>query len=109
AVRGGVKGKRGEEALITLSSLRGKPIDASIAMQLESADAKLRPALYDLVGRRRLAAAVPALKKAADSADERTRHAALRALGQTVGLDDLSFLIERAVKPKNASDAPVVI
>jgi len=70
-------------ALETLEALGGKEVDASLAQKLETADPRLRPVLIELAGRRRIAAARAALRKAADDESESIRVAALRALGMT--------------------------
>jgi hypothetical protein len=53
--------------------------------------------------------ATPALIKAADNADPAVRNAALVALGETVGPQDLHVLVEQVVSPKEGADADVAI
>ncbi|MHB8973227.1 MAG: HEAT repeat domain-containing protein [Pirellulaceae bacterium] len=91
----------------SLQGLVGDDIDADLATRLERADAKVRLALIAVVGERRIAAAVPALLKAADDADGKVRSAALTALGSTVGAGDLAILITRVIKPLKPEDADV--
>jgi HEAT repeat protein len=69
------------------------------------AEGKARKALIEVVGRRRVAAALPMLLEAADDPDAAIRSAALTALGATVGMKDLPLLIARTVKPRDAEEA----
>jgi hypothetical protein len=71
---------------------------------LETSDTRLRVVLIELAGRRRVAAAVPALKQAADETDEGVRLAAIKALGETVGPADLTLLTGRLVAPRSAAE-----
>ncbi len=85
--------------------MSGKDVDAVLAERLSQASGAARRVLIELAGRRRVAAASGALIKAADDADGGIRALALAALGSTVGPDELSFLITRAVAPPRAEDA----
>ncbi len=93
-------------AKTALAELPGKEVDAEIAARLAKADVQLLPLLIELVGQRRIDA-TPALLKALDHADPKIRHAALTALGATVGLDHLSVLISRVAAPKDPGEAQV--
>ena len=93
-----------EAAKAALEGLQGEDVDATLATALSTAGKASRPILIDLAGRRRIAAAVPALLKAVDDSDAAVRSAALTALGETVGPDNLSVLIARVVSPSNAAD-----
>ena len=90
----------------TLAGLVGKDIDADIAGRLAKAEAKSLPLLLELVGQRRISA-LDELRKAADHASPQVRAAALTALGETVGPEELTLLISRVATPKNPTDAPV--
>ncbi len=92
--------------LEALLQLPGEDIDAELLARLARPGEALRRTLIDVVGQRRLAAAVPLLRQAADDSDPQIRAAALTALGSTVDLDGLAILIERAVKPLKPEDAP---
>jgi len=94
-----------QAAVAALEELPGEGVNADLAKRLAQADGKLRQLLIQLVGLRRIEA-VAALLKAADDADAQIRSAALTALGETVGLGDLSVLIARAVAPQHAEDTP---
>ncbi|MEE8452212.1 MAG: HEAT repeat domain-containing protein [Thermoguttaceae bacterium] len=93
-----------EAAKAALEGLPGDDINATLAAELNSAGKASRPVLIELAGRRRIAAAVPALLGAVDDPDAGIRSAALTALGETVGPDNLSVLIARVVAPTNAED-----
>ncbi len=94
-----------EAARVALEGLPGEGVDADLGARLAQADGPLRRLLIELAGLRRISA-VPALLKAADDADPQIRAAALTALGSVVELGDLAVLIDRAVAPRNAEDAP---
>jgi HEAT repeat protein len=102
------EGEVARAAQDALASLQGKEIDAAIVGMLEQGDAKLRPVLIELVGRRRITSAVSALRKAADEPDETVRAAAIQALGKTVSLEDLPVLMDRLVRPKSPQDKALV-
>jgi HEAT repeat protein len=90
-----------------LEDFEAEGIDEEIVDLLEGGG-KLPPALIDLVGRRSIAAAVPALKKAADDDNDTIRLAAIRALGQSVRAEDLRILVDRLVAPREASEVAAV-
>ncbi|HVR73102.1 MAG TPA: HEAT repeat domain-containing protein [Planctomycetota bacterium] len=96
-------GKEAEElaatAHSTLEEIGGKGVDEAIAGMLEKGDKRLRPLVIELVGRRGIASAVPALKKAAGDPDESIRLAAIQALGMASKVEDLPVLISRLVSP----------
>lgn len=94
-----------QAAVAALEELPGEDVNADFAKRLDGAEGKLRQLLIQIVGLRRIDA-VPALLKAADDADAQIRSAALTALGETAGLDDLPVLIARVVAPQHAEDAP---
>lgn len=93
-----------QAAKAAVEGLPGDDVDADLAGRLSRSDGAMRQLLIELAGQRRIAAATPALLKAADDSDAAVRAAALTALGETVGPDDLAFLIARVVSPKNADD-----
>jgi HEAT repeat protein len=87
-----------------LIDMPGKDVDAQILARLNQAEGDSLRSLIELVGQRRIGATQPLLK-ALGSPDAKIRTAALTALGETIGQNDLSILIERVVSPKNAEDA----
>jgi len=88
-----------QTALAVLADLPGQDVDRDVAARLLQAEGKARQVLIQVAGRRHIAAAVPALLKAADDPDDQIRSAALMALGFTVELRDLPVLIGRVAKP----------
>ncbi len=93
-------------AKTALAELPGEKADAEIVARLAKAEGPAYPVLIAVVGQRRIDA-TPELLKAAGNSDAAVRRAALTALGETVGLANLSVLIEQAVSPKSADDAEV--
>jgi HEAT repeat protein len=95
-------------ALETLEALPGRDVDAALAALFQDGEKRLRPTLIEVAGRRRMASAVPALRRAADEEDAAVRFAALRALGNTIGLTEISFLADRLAQPTSAQETAVV-
>ena len=88
-----------QAAADVLADLPGKGVDDQLAARLPKAEGKARQVLIQLVGRRHVAAAVPALLQAVKDPDEQIRSAALRALGLTIEFGDLPVLIARVASP----------
>jgi HEAT repeat protein len=93
-------------AKTALAGLPGEKVGSEIVDRLPKADGKTLAVLIELVGQRRIDA-MPALVKAVDHSDAAIRGAALTALGETVGLKELSVLVSQAVAPKHPGDAQV--
>ena len=98
-----------QAALAVLADMPGEDVDADLAARLSKAEGKTREVLIQLVGRRHVAAAVPALLAAADDPDEGIRSAALTALGSTVGFGDLPVLITRVASPTKPEEAKAAV
>jgi HEAT repeat protein len=94
-----------QAAKVALEELPGEGVNADLAARLPQAEGKMRLLLIQVVGLRRIEAAA-ALLKAAEDPDAQVRSAALTALGETVGLNDLPVLITRVVAPQNTADTP---
>ena len=94
-----------QAAKTSLANLPSEKVDAQIVAFLPKAEGNTYPLLIELVGQRRIDA-VPELLKAMDHSDKNVRNAALTALGETVALKRLSVLVQQAVAPKHAEDAP---
>ena len=92
-------------AMEALESLQGKAVDDKLAARLSQSKGKMRMMLIELTGRRRAAAAAPALWLAADDADPAVRAAALASLGAMIGTADLPKLIARIVSTKDDREA----
>jgi len=96
-----------EAAVAALEGLPGKDVDADLAARLRQAKGAARGVLIQLAGRRRIEAATPALLEAADDPSSLIRAAALTALGETIGPDDLAVLIKRVTAPRKREDVSV--
>ena len=95
-----------QAAKATLADLPGEKVDSQIVALLAKAQGKSYPLLIELVGKRRIEATAMLLK-ALDHSDAMVRSVALKALGETVALKQLSVLITQVITPKHAEDAPV--
>lgn len=85
-----------------LARLPGDDVDQALIEKIGHDDPRKRQAVVQAVGRRRLAAAVPALEKAASDPNAAVRLAAIVALGRTIRLEHLAVLSRRLV----ASQSP---
>ena len=94
-----------QAAMESLASLQDKSVDAQVAARLSQAQGKMRIVLMELAGRRRTAAAAPALWLAADDADPAVRAAALAGLGSVIETADLPKLIARLATTKEEREA----
>ena len=103
AVDGGDEVSRA--AMESLESLQDKSVDDQLTARLSEAQGKMRMVLIELAGRRRTAAAAPALWLAADDADAAVRTAALASLGMVIGTADLPKLIARMAATKDDGEA----
>ena len=92
-------------AMASLESLQDKSVDEQLVSRLSEAQGKLRIVLIELAGRRRTAAATPALWRAADDADSAVRIAALAGLGTVIETADLPKLIARLAKTTEEQEA----
>jgi HEAT repeat protein len=92
-------------AMDSLESLQDKSVDDQVAARLSEAQGKMRLVLIELAGRRRTAAATPALWRAADDADPAVRTAALASLGAVLEAADLPKLIARLATTKDKQEA----
>ena len=97
-----------QAAMATLEALPGDSVDGDLVARIAAAKGAERLALLKLVGRRRIDAVSPLLE-AIDDADAEVRTAALVALGEVAGLDDVSVLIARTLDPPYAEDSPVAL
>ncbi len=93
-----------DAAKTALEQLPGEAVDAHLVARLGTSESAVRRVLIEVAGRRRIAAAVPALLKAADDSDPAVRAAALTALGSAAGPGDLAVLISRVVEPEEGDD-----
>jgi HEAT repeat protein len=94
-----------QAAMESLESLQDKSVDDQLTARLSEARGKMRMVLIELAGRRRTAAAAPALWLAADDADAAVRIAALASLGTVIETADLPKLITRMAATKDDGEA----
>lgn len=97
-----------QAAKAALSELPGEDVGQEIRSLLEDAKEEMRPVLIWLVGERRIEATATLLA-ALDDPDQAVRHAAITALGETIGPDELHVLIDRVAAPEHPGDAVVVL
>ncbi len=94
----------------TLAKLPGKEIDDALLAKLaHGGDAKLRPAVLEAVGQRRIRSAIPTLRKAALESSGQIRLAAISALGQTVTLEELPILTSALGKAGTPEEKKAVL
>jgi HEAT repeat protein len=93
-----------EAAQESLAALPGKEVDAAIMQMLASGAPARRLIAMDLIVRRRMTAAIPALFDAAGGSDAKLRVAAIRKLGELAGPDQLSGLFDLLAKAGNPED-----
>ena len=83
-------------------------INADIVAMLDGHDKKNLHAAMDVAAKRHVASATPALLHLADSSDATIRLDAIRALGQTVQIDDLPKVLARAIALRESDEWEVV-
>jgi HEAT repeat protein len=97
-----------EAARTCLSTLPGQSVDTALVAKVNAGEQKTRQAAIDAVARRRVASAVPELFKASSDAEPAVRVAAVKALGDTVGLSDFSALADLLGTARNADEFSAV-
>lgn len=88
-----------------LTALTGETVDTAVVAAFGDAAGAMRPFLVELIGRRRITAAVPQLLPLADDADPALRQAVWTALGRTIGPEHLGELTRRLLAAKEAGEA----
>ena len=96
--------KVSEAAQECLASLQGKDVDSAIMQMLASGTPARRFTAMDLIVRRRMTSAVPALISIAEGSDPKLRTAAVRKLGELAGPDQLPSLLDLLAKASSAED-----
>ena len=92
----------------TLALLDSDEINTAIVGLLESDDAQTRQMAIDVAAQRKIASAAPTLLKMANSTDPTVRTSAVKALGSTARLEDLSDFIALAVDARDSNVSSVV-
>jgi HEAT repeat protein len=84
----------------SLAALPGKTVDDAVLAMLNGNDTARRLIAIDLIARRRMLDALPALQKAAGDADAKVRPAAIKRLGELGSTADLPALIDLLMQAK---------
>ena len=95
-------------AKMVLVDTPGAEVDAAVAALVPSSEGTALALAIEIAGQRRVMAASGALQKLAESANDEIRLAAIKALGTTVGVDDLPALVRRLVAAKSPAEQEVV-
>ena len=93
-----------EAAQESLAALPGKEVDAAIMQMLASGAPARRLIAMDLIVRRRMTSAIPALIEAARDSDAKLRIAAVKKLGELSGSDQLPGLFDLLGKASSPED-----
>ncbi len=93
-----------QAAQTALANLPGETVDAAVVAAFDHVECQGPPRGLEVAGQRHMAAAVPRLLKATADADEATRLAAVKALGDTAGFQNLADLIGLLVNAKTPRD-----
>jgi len=97
-----------QAAKTALAALPVKDVDAQLCARLPQAAGHARRALIQLAGERQVRAATPELLRACRDADTAIRAAAIKALGETAGVDDLGALTDLLAAAGADGDLAVV-
>ena len=100
--------KVSEAAQESLAALPGKDVDGAIMQMLASGTPARRLTAMDLIVRRRMTSAVPALISIAEGSDPKLRTAAVSKLGELAGPDQLPSLLDLLAKAGSAEDVEAV-
>jgi HEAT repeat protein len=84
----------------SLAALQGKQVDAAVMGMLSGSDSARRVTAIELIARRRMMTAMPALQKAAGDADATVRSAALKRLGEMGTVAELPLLLDVLLQAK---------
>ena len=91
-------------AKATLARLGDKDVDNDLVARLPDSSGKNRQVLIELIGKRRLDAALPAVCKSAEDPDENVRRAAIETVGLMGGADQVGELSRLLAKTQAAKD-----
>jgi HEAT repeat protein len=96
--------KVAEAAQETLAALPGKDVDGAIMAMLSAKAPARRVIAMELIVRRRMITAIPALFTAAGDPDAKVRVAAIKKLGELAGPDQLPGLLDLLAKADNSEN-----
>ena len=88
----------------SLAALQGKQVDDAIMAMLAETNGTKRLTAMDLIVRRRMTSAIPALLAAAESPDQKTRTTAVKKLGELGGQAELPAALDLLAKAKGAEE-----
>ena len=88
----------------SLAALPGKEVDAAIMVMFASNDATRRITAMELIVRRRMTSAIPALFVAAGDPDVKIRIAAVKRVGELGGLGEMPALLDLLATGASAED-----
>ena len=94
-----------EAAANTLTNLSGKEVDAAITKLLEAGTPAMKVSSIGLIAERRIFSAAPMLVKLLQDSDASVSGAAVSALGQISGIEDLPVLLAQLKQAKSAADS----
>ena len=97
-----------KSAKSALGSWWSKEVDAQLTTRLAAASGSSRRWLLELAGQRHTTAALPELVRAARDGDATIRTAAVKALGDTVGVADLGVLTDLLAAARTDDERSVV-
>jgi len=97
-----------QAARSALAAIESEEVDAAIVTMLDSGNEGTRLLAIELAGQRCISSAAPALLKLADGSEVSVRLPAIKALGTTIGLDNLPQLLARITAEKTPDEAPAV-
>jgi len=89
-----------------LASLPGLDVNDEITSRLSQAQGKTLVSLLAAIGRRRIDV-TPQITKLLANPDSAIRHAALVALGETIGPQELQVLVSQLLSPQQSEDSDV--
>ena len=93
-----------QKSLTALARLPGNEIDNDILARLPASSGKMRQALVDVAGRRRIEGAMPALVQSAEDPDAGVRSAAVQAIGALGEAPQAADLVRLLGKTQNSKE-----
>ena len=93
-----------QAAATALAGLPGPEVDSIIVKMLENLDPVLGLKMIEIAGQRRIAAAMPALRKAMSDKDLAIRTVAVRSYGEQAGESGIPVLLDMLLKSADGPD-----
>jgi len=95
----------GKSALSSLAGFPGQEANAAIVALANKPDVKLRRMGIELIGKRRIAEAMPELLRLAADADQQTCEASLKVIGDMAGTNEIPALVGILLKTSSTEAA----